>query len=229
MLPTPHVSCDYDKVYEPSEDSFLLLDALEKDRAFLSQFLGSKAALVCELGCGSGIVTTFMMQNDIPSKYAIYVPTDLNPWAIESTVSTAQRNECDQQIFSPVRMNLAHSVRSRQIDLLVFNPPYVPAESVPKVPSDLDTSPAAGQEDDSTSDWLDLALLGGDDGMVVTWKVLENLDDFLAPEGIAYVLFCARNKPLEVVKHMQLQGWKSELVEHRKAGWEVLSIYKFYR
>ncbi|SCU87068.1 LAFA_0E04522g1_1 [Lachancea sp. 'fantastica'] len=229
MLPTPHVSCDYNKVYEPSEDSFLVLDALEKDQPFLTETLGPNSVnLVCEIGCGSGIVTTFMMQNNIPSKYSIYVPTDVNPWALESTVRTAQRNECEQQVFSPVRMNLVHSMRAKEIDLLVFNPPYVPAETVPAIPQDVESSKVTPGEDDPPADWLDLALLGGDDGMVVTWQLLNNLNTFLSANGVAYILFCARNKPQDVARHMQQHGWKAELVEHRKAGWEVLSVYRFH-
>ncbi|SCU90160.1 LADA_0F02234g1_1 [Lachancea dasiensis] len=226
MLPTPHVRCDYDKVYEPSEDTFLMLDALEKDQEFLRRFLGDKMNLVSEIGCGSGMVTTFMMHNRIPNKNAIYLPTDINPWAMESMVDTASLNKCDQNVLSPIRMNMAKSLRSGQIDLLVFNPPYVPAESVPTIPTEELSVTGEGKEDAA---WLDLALLGGDDGMVVTWKLLHSLDEFLAPNGIAYVLFCARNKPQEVVKAMQLQNWSCELVEYRKAGWEVLSIYKFHR
>ncbi|CUS25137.1 LAQU0S28e00298g1_1 [Lachancea quebecensis] len=220
MLPTPRFSCDYEKVYEPSEDSFLLLDALEGEQKFLQSFFTSKLTVVCEVGCGSGIVTTFMIQNNIPSEHAIYLPTDVNPWAMDSMVETASLNNCCTEMLSPIRTNLTRSIRRREIDLLVFNPPYVPAESVPHMPAESEAK---------EGDWLDLALLGGDDGMVITWKLLDSLDEIMAPGGVAYILFCARNHPERVVEIMSTRGWKSELTEHRKAGWEVLSVYKFYR
>ena len=47
---------------------------------------------------------------------------------------------------------------------------------------------------------LDLALLGGKDGMAITDKLLRQLEQILSPDGVAYILFCARNKPKEVIK-----------------------------
>lgn len=223
MLPTPYVKCNYDKVYEPSEDSFLLLDSLEKDVTFLNERFQNQLAIVCELGPGSGIVTTFMMQNTIPNKSnSLYYALDISPWALEATKGTANLNGCSEKdsYLEVVQSDLTSSLRKKQVDLLVFNPPYVPAEEVPEVPST--------RED--TDQWLDLALLGGKDGMVITQKVIDQLDDILSPNGVAYILFCARNKPEELVsKIMQTQPWNIEIVEHRKAGWEVLSVYRFSR
>lgn len=221
MLPTPYVSCDYDKVYEPSEDSFLLLDALESDLAWLNKRFTARVPLTVEVGCGSGIISTFLMQNKIPNSNAIYMATDLNPWALGSTISTCKKNGCCKKMFSVLQSDLTSSIRKNEVDMLVFNPPYVPAECVPEIPQ--------LEEEVNSDKWLFLALDGGDDGMVVTNRLLDQLDQILSPIGVAYILFCARNKPEEVIGNMLSKGWDCELVEHRKAGWEVLSVYKFFK
>ena len=58
-----------DHVYEPAEDSFLMVDAL------LAHI--SKGDRVLEIGCGSGIVSMFA--NDLAS---LVIATDLNPHAL---------------------------------------------------------------------------------------------------------------------------------------------------
>ncbi|KAL2709950.1 MTS domain-containing protein [Kluyveromyces marxianus] len=222
MLDTPHVNCDTNRVYEPSEDSFLLLDALEADLEWLKQRVGGIVPISVEVGCGSGIVSTFMMKHGIPGGNTVYLGTDVNPWALEATLETRKRNECNDKVFDAVQCDLTRSLRDGVVDLLVFNPPYVPAESVPRVP-------LCKEEARNDDDWLFLALDGGDDGMEVTNRLLEQLDTALSSSGVAYVLFCARNKPDKVAELMKSRGWHATLVEHRKAGWEVLSVYKFFR
>lgn len=218
MLPTPYVKYDFDKVYEPSEDSFLLLDSLETDQAYLNERFAELFPVVCELGPGSGIVTTFMMQNELPAAHALYLAVDINPWAIEATLDTAKRNNCDKKLIEPIQCSLTASLRNKQVDVLLFNPPYVPAEEIPDIP----------ETRDDTDTWLDLALVGGKDGMKITQVVLDQLDDTLSPQGLAYILFCARNKPEEIVDQMK-SYWNIELIQRRKAGWEVLSVYRFSR
>ncbi|AJV02784.1 BCN_G0010380.mRNA.1.CDS.1 [Saccharomyces cerevisiae] len=221
MLPTPYVKCDYDKVYEPAEDSFLILDCLEKEHDFLKQKFGNRLAIVCEIGSGSGIVTTFLMQNKIiPQENSIHLAVDINPWALEATLDTAKLNSCKSSFLEVIQADLNSSIRNNQVDVLIFNPPYVPAECVPDVP---------GSREEADQ-WLDLALLGGKDGMAITDKLLRQLEQILSPDGVAYILFCARNKPKEVIKRfVDTHKWNVKLIETRKAGWEVLSVYSFTR
>ncbi|KAH3901960.1 related to eRF1 methyltransferase catalytic subunit MTQ2 [Saccharomycodes ludwigii] len=225
MLATPLYNCDYDRVYEPAEDSFLLLDSLESELSFLRSIFekDNYFPIILEIGCGSGIVTTFLHQHAIPTNKGLYLPVDINPWAIDATLQTIKKNPPTKDlqtttIVDPLLMDLVAGLKSNSVDLLVFNPPYVPAEAVPNLPP--------GTNDEG---WLDLALLGGEDGLVVTNKLLNNLHNILSPKGVAYILFCARNKPQEIQLRMEGHGWKVDLIEKRKAGWEVLSVYKFQK
>lgn len=212
MLPTPIVRDLDEKVYEPAEDSFLLLDCLEEKLEALKQ---RKYPIVCEIGAGSGIVTAFMKTSIFPGGY--FFATDVNPTACQAILDTAEYNSEDTfKSVESCQMSLTTAIRKNSVDVLVFNPPYVPAEEVPALPVE--------EMDDK---WLDLALLGGEDGMVVTWEVLFNLESILAEGGVAYILFCARNKPDDVAKIMKERGWNVEVVVHRKAGWEVLSVLEF--
>lgn len=207
MLPTPDLPPLAETVYEPAEDSFLFLDCFEElrpSRAF---------PIVCEIGAGSGVVSTFLKAHVFPD--GTFFATDVNPAACQAVAATARLNKAD---MDPCQMSLTSALRKRTVDVLVFNPPYVPAEDVPLRP--------AASEDPV---WLDLALLGGTDGMVVTQQVLDSLDDILAPGGAAYILFCARNRPDDVARQMKEKGWQVEVVAHRTAGWEVLSILEFKR
>ncbi|RCK59687.1 eRF1 methyltransferase catalytic subunit MTQ2 [Candida viswanathii] len=218
MLPTPVIkNIDYEKVYEPSEDSFLLLDCFEQEKEFIQAKFGKSAALVTEIGTGSGIVTTFIAKNVLPE--AVFLATDINPHACRTVLETVRHNKerlQDVCLVDSTQMDLTAAIKPGAIDILVFNPPYVPASEIPDRPT---------QDEDPV--WLDLALVGGEDGMVVTWKVLDNLEKTLSCKGIAYILFCARNKPEQVAAIMKERGWNAEVVIHRKAGWEVLSVLKF--
>lgn len=214
MLPTPEVRNLDDRVYEPAEDLFLLLDALEAE---VSELKNLRFPIVCEIGAGSGVVSAMLKTHICPD--GVYLATDINPIACKTAYNTIATNAASgTRNVTCLQASLTSPIRPKLIDILVFNPPYVPNEDVPAVPDN---------EDDNS--WLDLALLGGHDGMEVTWQVLDNLDTILAPGGIAYVLFCARNHPDDVSAEMRSRGWTVNVVEHRRAGWEVLSILKFTR
>lgn len=210
-FPTPSTSsANYLEVYEPSEDSFLLLDVLEQEHGYINSRLSYP--LVTEIGTGSGIVTTFMLKSVVPK--GVFVATDISPFACKQVLATSAENN-GTQYLEALRGERTAMIRPNAIDLLVFNPPYVPDDKP------VDPYPEAD------GDWVDWALLGGEDGMQVTWKVLLDLKTIMSKTGIAYILFCASNRPEEVAAKMRQLGWTVTRVIERKEGRELLSVYRF--
>jgi release factor glutamine methyltransferase len=93
-----------DEVYDPGEDSYLLVEA-----ALQEAKPGDRAL---EVGTGSGIVSLFV--NDITKITA----TDINPHACRN----ARLNGLEV-----VRTDLFSGIKGH-FDLVIFNPPYLPTE-----------------------------------------------------------------------------------------------------
>ncbi|MDF1557369.1 MAG: class I SAM-dependent methyltransferase [ANME-2 cluster archaeon] len=97
-------------IYEPAEDSFLLVDALLENIR--------PGSHVLEVGCGSGIVSVFALERCVS-----VVATDINPHAVRCA-----------------RLNGIHAVRTDlfagikgTFDMVVFNPPYLPTSEDERV------------------------------------------------------------------------------------------------
>jgi release factor glutamine methyltransferase len=251
MLPTPSTShvC-FDRIYEPAEDSYLLLDTLSSpsESAFLRDRFGEHSStppLVLEVGVGSGVVVAFVAANAgriFGRNDVLTLGVDINSFACKAASETVQRSikECDngRSIFlDVVNGDLASAIRPNSIDVFIFNPPYVPAELPDlSIHNDYNMIPegkkATSFEQDSYL--LELSYAGGEDGMVVTNRMLEQVPDLLREgRGVGYVLLCAQNKP-EVVKQRIRAwgaGWMAETVgsSGKKAGWEKLVIVRIWK
>lgn len=194
---------DFDHVYEPAEDSFLLIDALEKDLAYLK----TKNPTFClEVGSGSGVViTAFAMA--FPNTFC--VSTDVNFKACVMSKSTAVHNKAS---LDGVNMDLAGSFTDNNFDIIIFNPPYVVTETE-----------ECGQND-ITASWA-----GGIKGREVTDRLLDMIPKKLTANGTFYLLLIEENIPIEVIEIMAKYGFKSETVAKRRVRNEQQIVLKFYR
>ncbi|XP_028836432.1 methyltransferase N6AMT1 isoform X2 [Denticeps clupeoides] len=182
MYPTPLCSHagrgTFSEVYEPAEDTFLLMDALEKDADRLQQ-----------LSC-----------------------TDVNPAAAECAVQTSERNRVCLQ---PVITDLVESLLPRlsgEVDVLLFNPPYVvtPSEEV------------GGRG-------IEASWAGGRRGREVMDRFFPTVARLLSNQGLFYLVTVAENKPDEIVTVMAESGLRGEPCLTRSAGRERLSVLRFGR
>ncbi len=100
-----------ENVYEPSDDTYLLLDSLEK----VDSRAGSR---VLEVGCGTGIISIALS-----GRAASVVACDINTHAVDVCKRNAARNKVKN--VEVVGSDLFSGVSGR-FDLIVFNTPYLP-------------------------------------------------------------------------------------------------------
>ncbi|GAA5864187.1 hypothetical protein JCM8547_001285 [Rhodosporidiobolus lusitaniae] len=214
MLPTPtysHLSTrDFEDVYEPAEDTFILLDALEQDAELLK---GSRMCL--EIGSGSGCVSAFL-GSICGASSALYLTTDLSPPACSATLLTGLANSIP---LRPLQTDLTSSLLprlTRAVDVLVFNPPYVETED-------------QEERDAQEKGVIERAWAGGEGGMRVTERVLEQVETLLSTRGLFYLVAVPQNKPLQILADMKARGLEGEITLKRRAGREHLHILRFWR
>ncbi|KAF8971455.1 S-adenosyl-L-methionine-dependent methyltransferase [Flammula alnicola] len=216
MIPTPDLSHltrgDYDQVYEPAEDTFLLLDALEEDAESLRCL---KPSVCLEVGSGSGCVTSFI--GGILGPSVLYLCTDINPRACRCTRLTGLQNQVDIQVVNGSLATPFQHRLARKIDIIIFNPPYVPTSE----------EEALGAQ---TLGDLGGAWAGGSDGMQITNILLNRIEALLSPTGRFYLVALKQNDITQIIRHMQESyHLKGEIVLQRRAGREHLFIIRFTR
>ncbi|KAF8213475.1 S-adenosyl-L-methionine-dependent methyltransferase [Mycena galopus ATCC 62051] len=235
MIPTPDLSHlrpeDYEHVYEPAEDTFILLDALEQDaeqlkriRPQISLEIGPVHFNPCQQPAksnwftrsGSGCVSSFLGSITGPSA-VLYLCTDINPHACQCSIATGRQNKVSLEL---VNTSLAHPLLARlhkSIDIILFNPPYVPTV--------YDEASGAQKDRDIEGSWA-----GGQDGMQVTDRFLPQVADLLSPLGRFYLVAVAQNNIPDIQRRMEENhALESKVVLRRRAGGEHLSVILFTR
>ena len=213
MLSTPDYSHfkteDYENFYEPGEDTFLFLDALEAEMKFLKDI----QPLVCvEIGCGSGLVINFLANHLEKSKKVIFIGTDLNKNACIATQKTSIKNN---NCVNIINGDLVHPIMDRlvrKIDVLLFNPPYVVTEA-----------------NELGFNGIEAAWAGGKDGREVMDRIFPLLDKLLSENGVFYMVCIKPNRIEDIGKCLETFGFKMSIVLNRKAGIENLFVLKFVR
>lgn len=204
-LKTPIYNLEsFPDVYEPREDSFLFIDALEIE---IPQLLLLKPKIVVEIGSGSGVIITAL--SHILGNSCIYLATDVNPQACIATKCTAVQNKLSVQCLN---MDLLCCFRENLFDLILFNPPYVLTET-----------------NELFGNGLNRSWAGGTKGRDIIDKVLLQLPNLLTENGVCYMVILKENHPKEIMKLLDTINFCSQLILTRKIPGEQLYIFKFFR
>lgn len=219
---------DYQHVYEPSDDTYLLLDALQYEfdqGVFANNDEDTSRVLrVLEIGCGSGVPSVFFRmqckkQTDTNRRVHSTV-TDVNTYALKVTRQTAIANNIisgsngnEGDSFQAIECDLASALLPEQagtIDVLLFNPPYVPTP-----------------DDEVGSSGIEASWAGGVNGRRVVDRALEQIAKVLRrPEGVVYMITVDDNRPVELAGRFAEYDLEMKPLFRRRVHNEYLTVQK---
>jgi release factor glutamine methyltransferase len=162
------------------------------------EILRDKAApFFADVGAGSGAIAISLLR-ELPRARALAV--DISPGALAVTKRNAERHAVTDRL-QLVESDLFSTIDPRAaFDLIVSNPPYVPANDLNGLQREVRHEPPG-------------ALDGGPDGLAVIRRLLKDAPDFLTANG--YLVFEIGFDQPEAVK---------ELIDH--AAWEMIELRK---
>mmetsp|Transcript_25314 Transcript_25314/g.54472 ORF Transcript_25314/g.54472 Transcript_25314/m.54472 type:complete len:301 (+) Transcript_25314:54-956(+) len=239
---------DYDNVYEPSDDTYLLIDAIGMDIDTMEGQKSNKEdggttlkrsdiKSTLEIGCGTGVPGVYLAMClrcmgavqpikeestttanksktiDGNGNHVHYV-TDINSEAIRIAKATAEKNGIPKSNFQSFQCDLASDILQQlqnKVDILIFNPPYVPTP-----------------DEEVGSDGIEASWAGGKNGRVVLDRALPQIAQLLAfPHGVAYIVVVDDNYP-EQLSQMMEETYGIQVVPwmRRRARNEFLTILK---
>jgi release factor glutamine methyltransferase len=167
-----------------------VLDPRADTETIVGVCLAFKPKRILDLGTGSGILAiTLLAECAIASAVAV----DVSPTALAVAKSNAQRlHVADRLAF--IEGSWFSRVEGR-FDLIVSNPPYIPADEVPLLDVEVkDHDPH-------------LALVGGDDGLACYRAIASGAADYLAPGG-AIVLEIGAGQDADVTAIFEDEGFQ---------------------
>lgn len=210
-IPWSHFPKD---IYEPSEDTFLLIDALDLDQNVL---IKANINVVLEVCCGNGfpVISASFFFETVWS-----LATDININALKFLCELSQANNVHvETLHSSISFGLRHS----SADLLLCNPPYVPSDS------NIVTTARSLIYSDSI---IDYAWKGGTDGMEFFHAFLPEASRVLRKYGLLYCIVLTEpwNKYfLRNRDYIDSHFIETKVVAKRKSVLETLLVVRFIK
>ncbi len=175
-----------------------------EDSTLLERYVGeySKGG-VLDMGTGSGIQAIAAAHS---GKVDSVVATDIMKSAVDYCKKCIKHHKIKKFLVSDLFEGIKKykSLKNKKFDTIIFNPPYLPDELQVR----------------------DLTLEGGKKGYEVIERFLNDVNDFLKPDGIILLVFSSLTKKEKVDEFIKNNLLESEMLEKQHYFFEDLYIYK---
>jgi release factor glutamine methyltransferase len=188
-------------MYEPREDSYLLQDSVKE---FLKK---NKITVALDMGTGTGIQGKTLF-----GKIDTVIMTDINKDATDSLLSEitdiekkSNKTETEIKIYSGDLFENVPKEYKEKIELIIFNPPYLPREK---------------DEKD------DLELTSGESGIETTKRFLTYAKEYLSRNGTIFFVASSLADIPSLEKHMKKENYEFSVDRKKHISFEDIIIYK---
>ena len=218
-LPDPIINIDYENVYAPSDDSFLIVDYFRG--CFTQDFFDGmdmkKIKNALDMGTGSGILAIFLQM--LKAQHPLFNPmiyaSDILKEAIECAKINEKFNDFNENI-SFIRSNLFESFPKslkNAFNVIIFNPPYLPSLELVKL-----------KERKAP---IDRSWDGGTRGYDVFSRFLEDIKDFMDPNDcLIYYISSSRVNLEELSNLIDSKGFTNQELNKKHLFFEDIILNK---
>ena len=216
FIPDPLIACDFENVYYPSDDSFLLIDYF-KEKISDNYFDGinvNEIEYILDLGTGTGIIAILFQFFKVKSKK--FNPKIVASDILENSIECAKKNESlnkfyDEILFiqSDLFKSFPDSLKSL-FNIIIFNPPYLPS------------SPLITDNKKN----IDFSWDGGIGGSKLLFDFFKEAREFLNLQKSHYVYYTSssRTNLEELNKTLDDLKFKSEIVRKKHIFFEDIFL-----
>lgn len=191
-------------MYEPQEDSYLLQESINEF------FKKNKANIALDMGTGTGIQGFSMLE-----KADTVIMTDINKesaYSLHDEIKRMEKKkskiETEIRIYNGDLFEKIPAEYKNKIDLIVFNPPYLPREK--------------DEKDDQE-------LTSGESGIETTKRFLTDAKEFLSHTGIILFVASSLSNISSLEEHMKKENYEFRIDRKKHISFEDIVIYKAWQ
>jgi release factor glutamine methyltransferase len=218
ILPDPLIECKYEEVYDPSDDSFLIIDYFKNsiNESYFDGIKLSEIENILDLGTGTGIIAIFLQM--IKSQIHTFIPQIFASDILDESIECAKKNQKLNNIGEQITFIQSDLFKSfpdhlkSSFNIIIFNPPYLPS-------SELSENENIKLKKDYTWD-------GGTKGIELILQFLGEAKHFLNLEKDHYIYYISSSRtPLDILNKKIINlGYNYEVLDKKHYFFEDIIL-----
>ncbi|MFX1409912.1 MAG: HemK2/MTQ2 family protein methyltransferase [Promethearchaeota archaeon] len=218
FLPDPIINCDFENVYYPSDDTFLLIDYFKQnvDENYFDGIKIKDIKNILDLGTGTGIIAIFFQL--VKQKISNFNPKIYASDILEEALKCAKLNEKLNKIENEITFLKSDLFKSfplslkNTFDVIVFNPPYLPSLNL--------------QIEIERKKSIDYSWNGGKKGYEILLKFIDQVKNFLYLQNRSYIYFISSSRANlhDVINIIKRKGFENKILNKKRIFFEDIIL-----